>query len=171
MQTRSHYQHSNIGQSRYCQRLFDSGALHAYAHSHPGWTIFFLTLWRRYGGPLEVFETLQAFYATAPARWRLMGKITSGFQFFVRNGLHQGCALSVASFNLATAPLVHELQRRYPWITVVAYADDLTVMAPCMQQLQEAVDFSTKYADFTGWAIQPSESFPIGRLALHKEAL
>ena len=105
-----------------------------------------------------MFATLQAFYTEAPAHWRIMGRIISGFQFHIHTRLHQGCALSVASFNLATNPLIKEIQRRHPNMTVVAYADDLTYMASPLEQLQGAVDLSTKYAAQMGWTINGSKT-------------
>ena len=95
--------------------------------------------WRQTGGPESVLQTLLSFYTYSPVRWRILGRIISGHQFYFRTGLHQGCAMSVASFNLATMPLLKEVARRLPEVIIVAYADDITFMAPDPTMLQAAV--------------------------------
>ena len=43
------------------------------------------SMWKGYGEPKSIVETLMAYYDSAPARWRIMGRAVSGCEFFVRN--------------------------------------------------------------------------------------
>ena len=61
--------------------------------------------------------------------------------------------MSVASFNLATMPLLKEVARRYPEVVIVAYADDITFMAPEVDMLQAVVSLAEEYAQDMGWKL------------------
>ena len=60
-------------------------------------------------------------------------------EFLVQNGIHQGCPLSVLSFNILMAPLCRKLEELgLPWGTV--FADDISFASRDITQLQRALE-------------------------------
>ena len=97
--------------------------------------------------------------------WRIMRKMYHGFickiklhgdyseEFEVLQGLHQGAPFSMAGYCIYNNDLIGEIQQRLYGIKIidniincVAYADDLTVMAKCKNDLQLMFDIAYRFS-------------------------
>eukprot|EP00971_Amphidinium_carterae_P259151 5142908-Amphidinium_carterae.1 len=98
---------------------------------------------RRVGFPAQLWNALQAHYDQGDTVWRLAGQWVGEESLHLRVGLSQGCPLSVVLYNLYMLPLVLELARRD--VLVLAYADDLTLVADSQVALGDAVALVVDY--------------------------
>ena len=115
-------------------------------------------LWSEMGGPDSTIETLNSYYNMSWVRWRAHGRIIDPVAFQMTNGLHQGCTVSVAAFNIVTAPIIHHINANYPAILLVAYADDLRLVGPSKNEIQAALNDIVAYARLMGWTVNAKKT-------------
>ena len=71
-------------------------------------------------------------------QWRLCSQFL-GRDYRVKQGLAQGCSLSVSSFNIYALPMIKQLEEIDDTATIVAYADDLIVATNSEETLQQMI--------------------------------
>ena len=83
-------------------------------------------------------------------------------------GIHQGCPLSVAGYNAVLAPLIQQVEQRWPTGHITIYADDVTIHAADKETIQEMATFCGQYFDDLGITINPSKTQYLQLGTLHK---
>ena len=111
---------------------------------------------RRMGMTDEMWNALRQATLCQSRRWKLQSGWL-GNRFYPIRGIGQGCALSVATFNLYVAPLVHSIKRLWPHAVVLSYADDLSVIMEEGEGLQDVVAYIERYAVATGLSLNPGK--------------
>ncbi|KAL1415317.1 hypothetical protein MTO96_029588 [Rhipicephalus appendiculatus] len=75
----------------------------------------------------------------------------------IRAGPRQGCPLSGLLFNLVVDPIIRDVQGEAEDHNVLAYADDLTLLATSPSQLQRRIDRVEVLATSLGLALNPAK--------------
>ena len=122
----------------------------------------FPTVCRRKPLALGISQTLTAaidsFYQVTTVKWRLMGMhIEPDKHLIMEVGIHQGCPLSVAGYNAVLAPLIQQIEQRWPNGHITIYADDVTIHAANKTTMQEMATFCGQYFDDLGISINPEQ--------------
>ena len=81
---------------------------------------------RKRGCSERVLSTLENFYSHCVTVYRVMGKYISKGAAAPQRGILQGCPLSVLCFSSLQEPLIQFMQRHFPQIEMVIYADDVS---------------------------------------------
>eukprot|EP00971_Amphidinium_carterae_P010202 201400-Amphidinium_carterae.1 len=103
---------------------------------------------RRIGFPPQLWEALQSHYQCGDTVWRLAGQWVGVERLRLLVGISQGCPLSVVLYNLFTLPLVQALSQR--GVLILAYADDITLVADSREELYAALNTVVEYLDSGG---------------------
>ena len=110
----------------------------------------------RSGMSLQAWEVLASATLGQCKAWRLQtGQV--GDWFVPARGVGQGCALSVAAFNLMLAPLIHALQTRWPEAQITSFADDLTLVTENTEAMQAMVTMVEDFLRGAGLVLNPSK--------------
>ena len=97
------------------------------------------------GFPKHVWRLLTSVYEIGCTRFRILGRIASPSSHVLQRGLHQGCPLSVWSFNAIQVPLLACIKEKYPEVEPLAYADDLVLISQDKQKLEAALIEVARY--------------------------
>ena len=90
------------------------------------------------GSPEHLFDTVESVYEQGGLRVRYRGSEVIDEKFRVRTGIHQGCPLSILSFNVLLAPLCRKLKAlNLPFGIILA--DDVSFAADSESQLQQVL--------------------------------
>ena len=82
-------------------------------------------------------------------QWRLCSQYL-GEAYEVKQGLAQGCSLSVSSFNIYALPMIKALEEVDEEATVVAYADDLIVATSSEETLERMIAIIERFSKDLG---------------------
>ena len=101
------------------------------------------------GYPPELFDTVESLYQQGGVRMRLQGSEVSDDEFWVRSGIHQGCPLSVLSFNILLAPLCRKLEA-LGLPEGIVFADDVSFAARTREQRDAALEIVLEHMQGIG---------------------
>ena len=101
------------------------------------------------GYPSELFDTVESMYQQGGVRLRYQGSEVSEDEFKVCSGIHQGCPLSVLSFNILLAPLCRKLEA-LGLPEGVVFADDMSFAARSCAQRDQALRISLDHMQGLG---------------------
>ena len=74
------------------------------------------------------------------------------------SGIHQGCPVSVASFNLLMTPLIRHLELHHDKVMTTIYADDLSIYATEHEALSAAAMDILEYCEIMQWQVNPQKT-------------
>jgi hypothetical protein len=77
----------------------------------------------------------------------------------MQSGIKQGCPISGLLFNIAIDPIVRSIQGRDTKHRVLAYADDLVLLADRPEEMQNRLDAVDRLAESINISINPKKSF------------
>ena len=133
---------------------------------------YLFTILRNYGLSTHFVTLLQALYSEATSTVQINGHLHGPFP--IQCGVRQGCPLSMALYTLALHPLLADLERRLPGVrlgrgsrpvSVVAYADDVTVFLTSVSDISAVEDAIRRFEKASGARLNPrkSRALAIGR--------
>ena len=119
------------------------------------------------GFPPQLAATVESLYEQGDVRMRYAGAVVSETPFRLQRGIHQGCPLSVLSFNVLMTPLCQRLETEVGLDTAIMFADDISLVASSREQLQRALrevlrhlqdlDIQVNAAKTQYWSSRPGE--------------
>ena len=111
----------------------------------------------REGYPSYLFDTVESLYQQGGVHFRYQGSEVVQDEFLVQSGIHQGCPLSVLSFNILMAPLCRKLESLgLPW--GIVFADDISFASRDITQLQRALDIVQNHMAELGIVLNRSKT-------------
>jgi hypothetical protein len=133
---------------------------------------YLFTLLRSYGLSNQFVTLLRNLYADATSCMQINGHLYGPIP--IRRGVRQGCPLSMALFTMCLQPFITMLRHRLPGVrigrssdpvSVVAYADDVTVFLTTMVDFHIVQDTIKQFERASGARLNPRKFrvLPIGR--------
>ena len=124
-------------------------------HSHIFGTLALLGL------PTETIAVIQDLYTDTTTRGMTSKGLTSPIR--ISSGVKQGCPLSPVVFDLAMEPIIRSITALRPLsfklglvdLSVLAFADDLALLAKNEVALQRQLDVASEAADWCGLSFKP----------------
>ena len=110
------------------------------------------------GFPPRIWKLISSVYDQGQTRFRIMGRVASPSAHHLQRGLHQGCPLSVLSFNAVQVPLLERLATQHPNVEALAYADDLVLGSHDKNKLEEALAEVANYMDQAHIKLNPTKT-------------
>ena len=126
---------------------------------------YLYTILRSYGLSTHFVTLLQAIYSEATSTVQINGHLHGPFPIY--SGVRQGCPLSMALYTLCLHPFLTDLGQRLPGvrldrgsrpISVVAYADDVTVFLTTAKDISTVEDAIRQFEKATGARLNPRKS-------------
>jgi len=133
---------------------------------------YLFTILCSYGLSNQFVTLLRNLYADATSCVQINGHLCGPIP--IRRGVRQGCPLSMALFTMCLQPFITMLRHRLPGVrigrssnpvSVVAYADDITVFLTTMADFHIVQDTIQQFERASGVRLNPRKSrvLPIGR--------
>ena len=122
---------------------------------------------RKKACPEALIRLVEQFYLHTSTVFRVLGKYIHPGSSPLHRGVYQGCPLSVFAFSCLQVPLLEYLDRYFPDIEAVVYADDLSLWTSDLNLLQLAIPHVLDFYAEAGicineaktqfWSLRPTE--------------
>ena len=110
------------------------------------------------GMPLKYAKMMESVYVNGRTHYRILGRFVCPRDHQLKRGIHQGCPLSVMAFNGLQLPLLHKLEKEYPGILIMSYADDLVVCTKDKAVLEEVLSKIAAYMEAAEIMVNPEKT-------------
>ena len=97
------------------------------------------------GFPVEIIRIVESLYDQGTVRMRYAGAVVPEHGFHLRQGVHQGCPISVLCFNMILAPLCRRLQDEGLVRMAIVFADDVSILTDSQEKMEASLDIILDY--------------------------
>ena len=100
---------------------------------------------------------LEAFY-NGETCFRIAGQYCHSTSHKLKQGVHQGCPLSVMMFNMIQLPIITHIVPAYSCVQCSIYADDIVLVSTDLMQLQDCLNDILRYLGTVAISINPQKT-------------